>query len=263
MKNLDVKKLLVLLLIIAGIIGILFLVFKVVSKDSLTDEEKQKIEERVSTYYTNLTDGYTTVYGGADILFQSDTTTFTDLNTASVIFTAIKYAESNEIDTSVKSSYLSSLNTEGTYGDISEYSAYSGQGIREAIKALFGEVNYTDTSSTNNYNFEYDYYYVPKYDLYLMKKSDAIKLTNTNQQVVKHVIKTEEKDDKIVTTIAVAYVYDNGTKIKYATDKNGTNIVVEDVEEFPTDYIDEFDKFEITLTKTEDNYTFESIKKVK
>lgn len=263
MKNLDFKKLLVLLLIIAAAVAVVFLIFKVVSKDSLNDEEKKKIEEKVSSYYTNLTDGYTTVYGGTDMLFQKESTTFADLETASVIYTAIKYAENNEIDTSVKTMYLDSIKAEGKYGDLSDYSAYSGTGVREAIKALFGEVNYTDTSSTDNHNFKYDYVYISKYDLYLMKKSNALEIENSKQHVEKHVIKTEEKEDKIVTTVAIAYVYDDGTTIKYASDKNGENIIVEDVKEFPTDFIDKFDKFEITLTKKDNNYIFESIKKVK
>lgn len=263
MKNLDFKKLLVLLLIIAAIVAVVFIIINVVSKGGLTEEDKKKAEERITTYYTSLTDGYTTAYGGTDMLYQKESVTFADLEQAPVIYTAIKYAEANGINTSVKTEYLNALNNEGSYGDISLYSAYSGVGVRTAIKELFGEVSYTDASSTNNHDFKYDYHYIKKYDIYLMKKSNAIELTNTNQRVVQHVIKTEEKDEKIVTTIAVAYVYDDGTVVKYATDKKGINVVAEDVTEFPTDKIDEFDKFEITVTKKDDNFIFESIKKIK
>ena len=46
---------------------------------------------------------------------------------------------------------------------------------------------------------------------------------------------------------------------------SGEKIVAEDCLEFPTNKIDEFSKYEFTLTKSKDgkDYIFESVKKVK
>ena len=45
----------------------------------------------------------------------------------------------------------------------------------------------------------------------------------------------------------------------------GEKVVAKDCIEFPSEKIDEFQKYEFTLTKTKDgkNYIFESVKKVK
>ena len=92
----------------------------------------------------------------------------------------------------------------------------------------------------------------------------VIKRSPKLQNVKYEILETNKKDDKLVTTLVIAYVYDNGEVKKYASDKNGENIIVENVDKIPAENYKDFDKFDITFSKTEDgNYVFESIEKVK
>ena len=63
----------------------------------------------------------------------------------------------------------------------------------------------------------------------------------------------------------LAYCKLNNETVDYAADRNGTKVIAQNVKEFPTAKIDQFDKFQFTLTKSADgkNYIFESVKKVK
>lgn len=263
MKNLDFKKLLVFiaLIIVAGII--IFFVIKAINNNKPTEDEVKLVENLATKYVVNFTSGYTTSYNGIDYLFQSDKQTYDTLETSAKIKIAIKYATENNINTAVSSTVIKNLEKSGDYKNFSQYEIYNGESIRKSIKAIFGK-DFEDTSSKNNPSFLYDYEYNTKYDVYLVKNSKAISITDPNQNVKYEILETNKKDDKLVTTLVIAYVYDNGEVKKYASDKNGENIIVENVDKIPAENYKDFDKFDITFSKTEDgNYVFESIEKVK
>lgn len=264
MKNVDFKKLFILLGIVAVIAVVIILIVNLSGKNKLTEEETKQIEDVSINYYANLTEGYTTVYGGLDILYQRDDVTFSSLEDVEIINTAIKYASNTGLDTSVSDAKLKALETTKKYGKISDYSVYNGESIRTAITALFGDVKYADVSANNNYNYIYDYYYDSSNDVYLVKRNDVQSQTDTAQSIDYQLISTTAKDDKAVVTFAIAYTYTSDSTTIYAKDPEGETIVSENASEFPEDKIDEFDKYEITLTKTSDGkYVFESMKKVK
>lgn len=262
MKNLDFKKLLVLLIILVIAAVAIFFIIKGVQNNKETKKVIENAEAISIKYYANLTEGYTTPYGGIDILYKNDKTKFTDLNFAVVLNTAIKYTKENGIDTKVSTVALNSLNNK-EYGKITDYIAYSGKGIRQAIKELFG-TTIEDRTVTSKYGYAYDFYYNKDYDIYLMKRNENKSTIVMEQSMDYKVIETTKKDDKIITTIAIAYVYDDEVSKIYAKDSAGENIVSENSDEFPVDKIDEFDKFKIIVKQTEDNkLVFDSVEKVK
>lgn len=264
MKNVDFKKLFIFIGIIVGIVAVVLLITNLVKKDKLTEEETKNVENISINYYANLTEGYATSYGGLDILFQKDEVTPANLETVEILNTAIKYAVDKGLNTPISETTINALTNKGTYGNIAEYNIYDAKVIRTAIKELFGIEKYSDESATGNYNFLYDYIYDYDYDLYLVKRNNVKDQKVSAQKVNYKIISTEKKEDKVVTTIAIAYTYENDSKVMYAKDPEGVTIISEDASEFPEDKIDEFDKFEFTLKKSTDkNYVLESIKKVK
>lgn len=264
MKNVDFKKLFILIGIIVAIVAVVLLITNLTKKNKLTEEETKNIEDVTINYYANLTEGYTTSYGGLDILFQRDEVTFEKLETVEILNTAIKYATDKGLNISVNEAKIEALKNKNAYGDINTYSIYNAEGIRTAIKELFGVEKYSDESATNNYNYLYDYIYDYDNDVYLVKRNKVKDTKETAQNVNYEVISTEQKDEKVIVTIAIAYSYETDSKTMYAKDPDGVTIISEDSDEFPTDKIDEFEKFEFTLKKSADKkYTLESIKKVK
>lgn len=262
MKNLDFKKLLVFLVIVAIIVLVVLFGVKKVNESKPTEEEAKTVEELTVDYFANLTAGYSTSYNGLDVLFKSDKTTYADLSTVSVLSTAISYASEKGLDIAVNESIINSLDT-SIYGNPSEYLAYKASAIREGMTKLFGSP-IEDRSAADNIDFLYDYYYVKEHDIYLVKRNKVASASMSQQKIEYSFIETKKKDDKLTTTFAIAYVYNDGNTKKYSANSNGTPLVAKDVNEFPTDKIDEFDKFTITLKKADNGeYVFESIEKVK
>ncbi len=264
MKNIDGKKLLALIGIILVIALIIFIVFKGVNKNGITKEDKELAEKYALTYVVNLTENYNTPYNGTEKLFQQEETTYTDLNATEIINVAIKYIENTNMDASINEETLRIINRVKDINNFDEYKSYNGETVREAVKAIFGNVTYNDFSATEETNYLYDFIYNKKYDIYLSKRNNVKEYETSYQSLEFSKISTTVKDEKIIVTIAVAYVYDDGSTRLYGQDKNGENIIVEEVDEIPSNKVNEFDKFEISFTKSDDeNIAFESIKKVK
>lgn len=264
MKNLDFKKLLVFIAIIVIVVLLLFVGFKFVGGGSkVNDEEREKIDDVMQNYFAKITEGYTTTYNGIDVLYSKDKTTYEDLDTKAVLNMAAKYASNNDLDVNVSISDLEALDKTGTYGKISEYTAYNGKGIRDAVKELFGaEIDSQSAVSTSGYI--YNFYYVSDYDIYLMKRNDVYDVSSKLQTVEYKVVDTVKKGDKYITTVAVAYTYNNGQNIIYASDSKGENVVSSDTNEFPVDKINDFSKYKFTMSLDNNgHYVFESVEKVK
>lgn len=258
MKNIDFKKLLVFISIIV-IVGTI--IFFIVSPNKASKKEKELAENLSTKYYANLTSGFATSYGGLELLFQQNKTTYDNLNTASIINIAIKYAKDNSLNISVTEDTINALAKE--YENINDYTFYNGDGIRTAIKELFG-ITFTNSSSTKNISYLYDFYYNQTFDVYLMKRNNVTSTKINEQGIDYHIIKTSKKNKKLITTIAIAYTYNNGSTFIYAQDKLGEKVIAQEAKEFPVDKINEFDHFNITLKQTKDKkYVFESIEKVK
>ena len=262
MKNFDVKKLFVLILIVLVVaVGVFFIVKNLGGSKKPTEEEAENAENLSIEYYANLTRGYSSFYGGLEILYQNEKTTYEDLEPAAIIYSAINYATDNNIDLSINTNTLLELKEDGGYTDIDKYTVYKGEGIRNAVKELFG-VDFKNQSADDSINFMYKFVYDSVYDVYLMSNSGVQDLTDRDRYIDYKIIETVKKKDKIITTIAIAYVYNNAGTIMYAKDPNGEEIIIEDAEkeEFPEDKVDEFNKYDITLKETEDNkFVFDSI----
>ncbi len=265
MKNVDIKKLLVLIGILAVVGVIIFFVIKGVNNNKENKEIEKAAETVTLDYYINLTAGYNTNFGGLDVLFVNDKTTVENLHKSSILTTAIRYASEKHLDYGVSKTILDSLNASKTYGNIDDYAAYKGEAIRTAVKELFGDIKYVDSSSISTYEYLNDYYYNNTFDVYLVKRNNVTSNNNEENTIEHHVIETKkQKDGKIITTIAIAYVHNDGTNKTYSKDKLGKNVIVENSEKFPEDKADEFEKYNITVKPGEkDKYVFESIEKVK
>ncbi len=263
MKKFDVKKLLVFILIIAVLIIAGFFIFKMVNKENLSNEDKQNVENSVITYFLNLTNGYSTIYGGLDVLYSYDKTSLGDLKEQEIIFTAVNYLEKSEINYSISADYMSGLKESGKYKDLNNYRIYKGESVRQAVKDLFGLDSIP--SNPTPVNFLYNISYDSNYDCYLISENN-IENNNTNEATMDFsIISTEKKEDKLETIVAIAYVYNDNGNIMYLKDAEGTSIVAEnlDKKEFPKDKIDEFTKYKFTLKENSDKkYVFESVEKI-
>ena len=264
MKKFDVKKLLVFILIIAVLVVIAVLAIKTVKKDKVKPEEQKAAEEIVTTYFQNISRGYSTIYGGLDVLYSHDKVTSEDLNEQEIVLTATSYLDDHDVIYTIGAEAMEGLEKSKLYGNLNLYSIYSGSSVRQTIKDLFGieQINAVPSSS----NYLYDIYYDNTYDCYLIKRNDAEDLRDENASMDYSIISTESKDGKLEVVVAVAYVYNDEGNITYMKDPNGKQVVVDKLEkkEFPKDKIDEFDKYKFTLKVTEDNkYTFESMEKLK
>ncbi len=264
MKNFDFKKLLVFILIIAALVALAFVLFKTVNKDKVTEENKQQAESSISTYYLNLTKGYSTTYGGLDVLYSYDKITYEDLKEQEIVNTAANYLSDHEINYTVSSDVMSQLKSSGKYGVLENYRIYSGESIRQAVKELFDSD--TITSNAAPANFTLDILYDTNTDCYLITNNDVQNNEAAEASMDFSIVSTETKDGKLITTVAIAYVYDDNGNIMYMKDPDGENVIAENLEkkEFPKDKINDFDKYKFTLKQTKDKkYVFESVEKVK
>lgn len=261
MKKLDKKKLAALIVIVVLIILAVFGIFKLVKKNSgLTKEAQEKVEETINTYFTKLSTGYSSIYGGLDYLYDNESVEYKNLNTGSVIELAIKYAEQNDLDMAVNDAVYEFFKK----ATKQEGHAYNAKAIQDAVKILFGkDLELKDYFGGPDYL--YDYYYLEEYNAFVKTRNDTHDLTSSNSSMDFYIMSHKKNKDTVVSTIAVAYVYKSSGKYTYTKDKNGSNAIVEKLDEikFPTDKADEFNKFELTTKKVDDHYEFVSLKKVK
>lgn len=260
MKNLDIKKLIVLVLIIAIIGLIVFFIVRGLSEDKIPDEDKKIIETKIDKYYSTITYGFNTQYSGIDILYNSDKIVYDDLTRANVLYIATKYVSNNNIENNITNTVIENIQKKTSYGDLSNATYYTGESIRKAIKELFG-VNILDSAAKDNFDYIYDFQYDQEYDIYIMQRNKVQEYSTPNEYMDYSLISMKKDKDKVKVTIAIAYVYDDGTNINYYKDRNGENVVAENVTEFPEDKIDEFTKYTFTLNKVEEDYIFESIER--
>ncbi len=260
MKNMDFKKLIVLLVVIAVVILTILGLVKIIQKASGPNKEtEEKIEELIKNYYSNISFGYSTIYNGVDVIYDINKATVKDINPGTIIELAIKYANNNDkdlaVDDSVNDYFTKSTKKEGI--------AYNAKTIQECAKELFNvDLELKDYLAEANYL--YDYYYIPEYDAFVKVANSITNLINTNAAIDLYVVESKVEKNTIVTKVAVGYVYYNGASYKYSKDKNGTTVLANDLKEmkFPKEKVNEFRQYEFTTKKVDGRYVFESLKKV-
>ncbi len=265
MKNFDVKKLIILIVIIAAIVVAIVFAVKKFSGKEVTEEEKTNAENLAFEYYANMTRGYSTPYSGLDYLYSLDKVTYDDLEKEVVLNIAISYATDNNINLAVPTNVIDELKAATEYKSLNDFNVYDAEGIRTAIKELFG-VDFTNTSAYSSVTFMYRFYYDSKYDVYLVERNNVPDSTETERRINYKIIDTVKKKDNIEITFAIAYMYDDGSKVMVANDPNGNEIIVKDATttDFPEDKVDSFTKYKITLKPGEkDKYVFDSFEKLK
>ncbi len=260
MKNLDVKKLLVLLGIVVVVIGGIFLVKNLGKGGKAKADDIETVEDLAVTYFANLSQGYSTAYSGIDVLYSNDKTTINDITYGAVLNTAIKYAQKNGIVLSVPQNIINGIKAIGKYEDVDTYYAYDATVLDPIIEKLFGKDVFKKT--TNVINYLYEYVYVSENNVYLIRKNkEMMDYTDPSYRMDCSIVKTVKEKDLYKTTIAVAYVFNNGTATYYK-DVKMTEEIASGVDSFPKNKVKEFNQYTITMKKTSDgNYIFESVEK--
>lgn len=266
MKNLDVKKLLVLIIIIAIIVVVLVFGFKLFDKSKLSEEETTTIEGLVIDYYANMTRGYSTYYGGLERLYGYDKLTKEELDPEILIYTATTYIEDKNIDAGIDGTVMATLSQ--TYSNITEAAIYRGSVVRDTIKELF-DIDFTNTDVDGNLlpvKFIYDIIHDTNNDVYIIRRNSVENYRNNAFSIDYKTISTEKNGDKVTVTIAIGYIYQGSNGIIIDdTDDISEPYIVEGAEtkKLPADKIDSFTKYKFTLKENNGKYTFESIEKVK
>ena len=191
-------------------------------------------------------------------MFSKDKYTVEDISLESKYNTCIKYAMENNLDLFPDSSVKGLLQL----GNRDDIILYKSDAINEASKILFGE-DFKFDEAVND-DFIYNYYYNKDYNVVvaeLTQKENTIEAENS----MDYKILSTKKDGKdIITTIAIAYVANlaDGT-YTYSSTRDFEKVVATGISEYkiPEDKIDQFPKYKITMTKSNDSYVFKSIEK--
>ena len=263
MKKFDIKKIGIIIAVIVVVVLAIFLIGKLF-KGNVSEESLKQYEERVEKYYMNLSGGLNTPYNGLEALYQADEIKAENLSDRQLIRVAISYISGEGKLAGVDNGTLTLLYKD-KYPEIEKSTIYSAKEIREAIKVLFGIENFANPTIVADATSLTNYTYLAEEDLYLEHGDYTNSNRDVNLAIDYKIVETVAKKDKVVTTVAIAYVQKNEDKKIYASDMAGEKVVAKDCIEFPSEKIDEFQKYEFTLTKTKDgkNYIFESVKKVK
>lgn len=265
MKKFDIKKIGIILAIVVVAILAIVLISKAI-KGNVDEESIKKYEDTTVQYYLSLSAGLNTSFDGMEALYQVDETKLEDLNDRQILHTAIDYV-SKEYDNQEHGVDLITISMlyKDEYPDIEKSGLYQGKAIRKAIKTLFGIDNFANPTIEADATFLTNYIYLAEEDIYIVNGDYATSVRDPELMVDYSIVNTKTKKDKIITTVAIGYAQKTGDVRTYASDMFGEKVVAEKVSEFPKDKIDEFEKYEFTLTKSKDgkNYIFESVKKVK
>lgn len=264
MKKFDVKKIGIIAAIVVVIVLAIFLIGKAIKGNSIDEQSLEKYEKLTTEYLIRMSYGYNTPYFGLETSFTKDELKVEDLNNRQLLSVAINYITLEDKVSEVDYKTIIALHGK-EYPQIESSALYKAEDIRLALKEIFGIENFANPSVEADYTYLISYTYLNDEDIYIVTAKEENSIVDKNQFIDYSIIETKAKNDKLVTTVAIAYAYSDGESSQYATDMYGENIVAEKASKFPTEKIDEFTKYEFTFTKSKDgkNYIFESIKKVK
>ncbi len=265
MKNIEWKKLIVLLIIIVAVIGIVVLIANLLNKDGdvPTNEQKTSAEKLTINNICNLTKGYGTMYDGIDVLFSHDKVTYEDLSVSNVLNAAVRYAKDN-LDTEISPATIYQIEKATPYRS-SVYEFYTGEIIRQAIKELFG-VDFENKTSRPEFNYGYSFIYISEFDVYLMTTNEYYKEKDENYGIAYHIISTtkDKKTNNLKTEIAVAFTVINDSKKLFLKEPDADKAVYEsntEDSEIEESKINEFNHYTITLKDMDGKHVFDSIEK--
>lgn len=274
--------------VLIGGVVLLLLVFLAIilfnnsNKDKFKDDYEE-IENNIVNNLLYLSSGYNTDYFGTEKLFETSKLKFKDLKDENLLATAISIynMETEEIneEINIDSEKLANYET---------YILVKGTIIKDYIKRIFNiDWEHKSVEATEDfiYNFEYD----SNSDAYIVYPADAYKdyndkLDEFNSSIIVEPISSTSTNNTVKTTIAIAYsTYteneDKTVNIKYYKDKEQKDLVFEInsndlytvdendniVENENADTIkkhsDDFKKYIVTSTKTDDGFALSSIKR--
>ena len=261
------KKTLIIILVLAVLViaGIVCLALFNSGGKKLTEDQLNEVTTISEEYIFTLTEGYPTMYSGIDKLYENDELTYDKLHQNVILNAAIKYASFN-LENTISTATLDKLKNTYKY-DLNNYSVYDGNKVAEAVKLLFGKDLEIGTVENDN-TYGYDFVYLPNENVYLKTKGAAYFATDDSHSVKTKIIESTTKDNKVEIKVAVAYAHKFDNKLVFTSDKDANNIVFEstlDNDAIQDEYIYKFDKYIITFNLDEENnnYAFESVKKVK
>ena len=268
MKNLDAKKIAIIVAILIVVALVVVLVLKNGNKQTeATAEETTKLEEITNNYITEMKLGYATEYLGKEKLYSNDKTTVKDLTDGDILNTAFRYIENENKDAMIIDEGLQiSLKANGY--EIANYETIiKGEEVRKAIKTLFGidweDKGYANDSENESYfTFTYD----KSLDVYFQAFNENYRNVNFNaiKSVLTKTIEATKNKKEAKITIAVAFANHITEETLVYSDINNKDKVystTEQTKEIKEDQIDQFTKYTITYKIDGDNYIFESIEK--
>lgn len=273
--------------LIGGVVFLLLVFLAIIlfnnsNKDKFKDNYEE-IENNIVNNLLYLSSGYNTDYFGTEKLFETSKLKFKDLKDENLLATAISIynMETEEIneEINIDSEKLANYET---------YILVKGTIIKDYIKRIFNiDWEHKSVEATEDfiYNFEYD----SDSDAYIVYPANAYKdyndkLDEFNSSIIVEPISSTSTNNTVKTTIAIAYsTYteneDKTVNIKYYKDKEQKDLVFEInsndlytvdendniVENENADTIkkhsDDFKKYIVTSTKTDDGFALSSIKR--
>lgn len=249
-------------------------------KDNFKDDYEE-VEKNIVDNLLYLTSGYNTDYFGTEKLFEKSLN-FKNLKDENLLATAINIynmeKEENE-EINIDSEKLSNYET---------YILVKGSVIKDYIKKIFN-IDWKHKSVESKDGFIYNFEYDSNSDAYIVYPSDAYKdyqekLENINSSIVIEPISSTSTKKTVKTTIAIAYstytdnedesvtikyykdkeqkdlVFEVNSKDLYKTDENNNIVENEDADTIKK-HQDDFKKYVVTSTKTDDGFALSSIKK--
>ena len=250
-------------LIIAGIVALAL--FNSRGKET-TEKDLKAVTTLFEDHIFGMTAHYPTQYFGIDKLYDADETTYEDLHRNVILNVATAYAQENQ-GTVIDNYTIKELEKLG-YTQSDYIVAVDGAIMTQGVQKIFGKT-LNPGSGLNDNTFGYNFVYLSSLNIYLKIKSSALFTADGTHYVDYKVIESTTKDNKVETTIAIAYVHRINDKIVYTSDKEANKQVYEttsdDKSGIKDEHLDKFQKYIVTFSQNENtkDFTFDSIKKVK
>ena len=231
MKDGKAKGIIAVLILLLAIVGVVVYVFKDKNKEKDTFKDAStEVKEKATKVFEYLfysTKGYTSKFGGTDLLFSKDKIEVKDISDASKLKVATNYVMKNS-STSVSNATIEQVVKTENISE-NEYTFYEGKDVRDAIKTLFG-IDFKNLSVIGENTYKYDYIYFEKYDLYGVRNNPNYVSDDGIYDVYYKILNTKtDEDGKIKIEFVIAYVYIDSANgvVKYSTKSDASDFVYE------------------------------------
>ncbi len=270
-------------LLIGGVVVLLLVFLGIMlinngNKDKFKDYYEE-VEKNIVDNLLYLSSGYNTDYFGTEKLFESSNLKFKKLKDENLLATAVNIynmeTENENEEINIDSEKLANYET---------YILVKGSVVKDYIKKVFN-IDWEHKSIKASEGFIYNFDYDSDNDAYIIYPSESYKdyedkLDDFNYSIVIEPITSTSTKNTVKTTIIVAYsTYteneDETVNIKYYKDKEqkdlvfeinsnvdeNNNIVKNENVDTIKKHSDDFKKYVVTSTKTDDGFSLTSIKK--